>query len=323
MIADCLDNINDYYDTGLKYARLKELGFAQEHILPNRLIKSNKFSNLEFIQAELSDKNKMITFFSSHKFDQVIHLAAQAGVRYSITNPYAYIESNIVGFLNVLEGCRQQGITRLIYASSSSVYGNNNKIPFNEDDNVDNPVSLYAATKKSNELLAYSYSNLYKFQTIGLRFFTAYGPWGRPDMAPMLFTNAILNDKPIEVFNEGNLERDFTYIDDIINGIIEISATEIKALRSQEIFNIGYGSPTSLMNFISELENQLGKPAKKIMREMQQGDVFKTYADTSKLDSIIKQTHKTDLVSGIKKFVDWYLLYEQQKNVLLQPLSSR
>ena len=278
-----LDNINDYYDVNLKYGRLRELGVDREKIEPGRTVKSTKFPGLQFIKLDSTDLDGLNGLFDQENFDRVIHLAAQAGVRYSIENPHAYVQSNLVGFVNILECCRHHQIEHLVYASSSSVYGNNQKVPFSEEDRVDHPVSMYAATKKSNELMAYTYSHLYHLPTTGLRFFTVYGPWGRPDMAPMIFADAIVNEKPLKVFNNGQMERDFTYIDDIVEGVLKVTEnipgpdTEQPYYR---VLNIGNSRPVRLMDFISQMENPLGKKAVKEMHPMQPGDVVQTYADT-------------------------------------------
>jgi UDP-glucuronate 4-epimerase len=300
-----LDNINDYYDQSLKYARLKDL---------------ESYKNFDFVKQNLEDKEDLKTLFAEQKFDIVYNLAAQAGVRYSIENPYAYIESNIVGFINILECCRHNKIKHLIYASSSSVYGNNEKVPFKESDKVDYPISLYAATKKSNELMAYTYSHLYHIPTTGLRFFTVYGPWGRPDMSPMLFAKAIYEGKTIKVFNKGNLKRDFTYIDDIVEGLFRLLNYIPNENNSQpyyNLFNIGHSSPINLMDFIKTMEKCIGKKAILEMYPMQQEDVYITFADTSKLENAVGYKPTTDLESGINEFLIWYKQYfygEYQKN---------
>jgi len=306
-----LDNINDYYDIRLKYARLKKCGIeVNGNLFPyNRKIKSNCFTNYTFVRLNLEDRDAMNNLFKNEKFDKVVHLAAQAGVRYSISNPYSYIDSNLNGFINILECCRNYGVQTLIYASSSSVYGHNTKTPFSEDDTTDFPVSLYAATKKANELMAFSYSKLYNISTVGLRYFTVYGPYGRPDMAPMLFADAITKGKPIKVFNNGNLCRDFTYIDDIVRGSIKVidaypynSTDEIP----YKIYNIGCSQPIKLMDFIVEMENALGLKAIKEYLPMQQGDVYQTYADITKLKSDIEYIPVISLAEGMKKFIKWY-----------------
>lgn len=301
-----LDNINDYYDVNLKYARLNELGVERINAEQSKvLINSSKFPDFSFIRMNLEDRVGLPKLFESEKFDVVINLAAQAGVRYSLENPESYIDSNIVGFLNILECCRHHEIKHLLYASSSSVYGENSSEKFSIKDRVDNPISLYAATKKSNELMAYTYSHLYKLPTSGLRFFTVYGPWGRPDMAMFLFTKAMLEGKSIKVFNNGDLMRDFTYIDDIINGI-EIIFNNIPDSHSPyEIMNIGFGSPQPLMHFINSIEDNLGIQAKIEFLEMQPGDVPRTSADTSELNKLGYRS-TIDINEGVKRFVDWY-----------------
>jgi len=315
-----LDNINDYYDVKLKYARLNQTGIEQEKIEYNKLINSTKYTNYKFIKLNLEDKENINKLFKEEKFDAVCNLAAQAGVRYSISNPYAYIQSNIVGFLNILEGCRHYGVNNLSYASSSSVYGLNKSKPFKTTDKTEHPVSLYASTKKSNELMAHTYSHLYNISTTGLRFFTVYGPWGRPDMAPMLFTEAILNNKPIKIFNHGNMSRDFTYIDDIIEGIIKVIDNPAKANKNwnpkdpdisssyapYKLYNIGHNSPTKLMDFIDILEKELNMEAKKEFLPMQKGDVESTWANVDELIEDFDYKPKTSLSKGIKEFVKWY-----------------
>lgn len=309
-----LDNINDYYEVSLKYNRLKELGIlqteAQEFI---KLTMSSSYKNFSFIRMHLEDRESVSKLFESQGFDVVCNLAAQAGVRYSLENPEAYIDSNVVGFLNILECCRHNNIKHLLYASSSSVYGENDKIPFSVTDNVDHPISLYAATKKSNELMAYTYSHLYNIPTTGLRFFTVYGPWGRPDMALFLFTKAIDKGEPIKVFNHGNMSRDFTYIDDIINGIeIVLDNPPNQTTQQQKtpyrLSNIGNGNPESLGDFIAAIEQSLGKNAKKDYLPMQPGDVPRTWADVSELEKMGYKS-QTKIQEGVKSFVDWYKTY--------------
>jgi UDP-glucuronate 4-epimerase len=303
-----LDNINDYYDVNLKFARLKQLGISRTHASKfDFLSKSHLFGdNFLFIRSNLEDSDSLSKLFLSHKFDIVCNLAAQAGVRYSIENPLAYINSNIVGFLNILECCRHNNIKRIVYASSSSVYGNSKQVPFNESNNVDNPISLYAATKKSNELMAHSYSHLYGIETIGLRFFTVYGPWGRPDMACFLFTDAILNNRPINVFNNGKLSRDFTYIDDIVNGVVNTLIEDSKNKNLFKLYNIGNGNPVKLLDFIKIIENKIGFKAIKKMLPMQSGDVNVTYANTMNLKQDYNYKSNVNVEYGIDKFVSWY-----------------
>ena len=291
-----LDNLNSYYEAELKQYRLAQL---------------TSFENFKFIQLDLADREGMAELFKIEQFDRVIHLAAQAGVRYSIENPFAYVDSNLVGMMTILEGCRHNKVQHLVYASSSSVYGMNEKIPFSETDNVDQPVSLYAATKKANELMAHSYSKLYKIPTTGLRFFTVYGPAGRPDMAPWLFTEAILNDKPIKVFNHGKMQRDFTYIDDIVEGIIRIQDVVQSKDIPYSLFNIGNNEPIQLSRFIQAIETATGRTAEKIQLDMQPGDVERTYADTSRLENTVNYKPQTEIEHGIQKFVDWYKKYRE------------
>ena len=301
-----LDNINDYYSTDLKYDRLNELGISKNSIQNNILINSSKYQNYKFIKLDLSDKDNLLELFKTESFDIVINLAAQAGVRYSIENPDVYIQSNIIGFFNILESCRNYPVKHLVYASSSSVYGNSQETPFSVDQKVDKPVSLYAATKVTNELMAYTYNKLYDIPSTGLRFFTVYGPWGRPDMAYFLFTNAILKNEEISVFNNGKLERDYTYIDDIVEGIYRLLK---KSPNEAIVTNIGNGSPVNLMDFISEIETQLKIEAKKKFVEMQSGDVYITWADTKTLEDITGYKPKVKLKEGIKKFIEWYKKY--------------
>jgi UDP-glucuronate 4-epimerase len=303
-----LDNINDYYEPLLKYGRLKETGIEKEQITWYKLTTSTLYPNYTFIRMNLEDKQQLFSLFQNEKFDFVINLAAQAGVRYSLENPDVYIQSNIIGFHNILEACKNYPPKHLVHASSSSVYGSNAKIPFEETDKTDSPVSLYAATKKSNELMAHCYSDLYDLKISCLRFFTVYGPWGRPDMAPMLFANAILNEKPIKVFNNGNMERDFTYVDDIVNGIFKLT-TRLESSLNFEIFNIGNGAPIHLMEFIKTIENELKITSKKTFLPMQDGDVPKTWANREKLENAISLNEPTSIEKGIKKFIQWYKGY--------------
>lgn len=304
-----LDNINDYYDVNLKLNRLKQLGI--QNVSYNVLLSSTTHNDqFKFIKLNLQDTEAVNKLFESEQFDSICNLAAQAGVRYSIDNPQAYIDSNIVGFINILEACRNNSVKKLVYASSSSVYGLNDKIPFSTDDSVDSPVSLYAATKKSNELMAHTYSHLFGIKTIGLRFFTVYGPWGRPDMAMFLFTDAVLKDKPIKVFNEGNLSRDFTYIDDVVKGVVATIINESNPdMPLYELYNIGNSKPIKLMDFISEIEKVTGKTAIKDYLPMQAGDVEKTWADVSKLKNNYNYEPTTNIAKGITKFVAWYKKY--------------
>ena len=304
-----LDNINNYYDVNLKFGRLNETGIKESDIEYGKFINSSKYTKYKFIKLNLEDREAIQKLFIEEKFDKVCHLAAQAGVRYSIENPYTYIDSNIVGFINILECCRHNNIQHLVYASSSSVYGMNKKVPFSEDDRVDNPISLYAATKKANELMAHTYSHLYNIPTTGLRFFTVYGPWGRPDMAPILFARAIIKGEPIKVFNNGNLSRDFTYIDDIVKGVVKVIDKAPTCDDNQipnKLFNIGCSNPVNLMYFINTLEEAIGKKANMIMKPMQKGDVYQTYADTTMLEKDFNYKPQTSLKDGIEKFIQWY-----------------
>ena len=308
-----IDNINDYYDSKLKFDRLNELGFSEAELkLFKNEVQSAKFNSLRFSRIDLVDHESIDILFKQEQFEVVCNLAAQAGVRYSIENPKAYIDSNISGFLNVLEGCRNHKVKHLVYASSSSVYGENKKVPFEISDNVDHPISLYAATKKSNELMAHTYGHLYGFKTTGLRFFTVYGPWGRPDMAYYLFAEAISNDKSIKVFNNGQMERDFTYIDDIVNGVTKIIEKNIDSREHYKIYNIGNNKTESLQNFISTIEKAMGQKAIKEMYPMQQGDVPKTFADVNQLIKDYEYSPSTNIKSGIQSFVKWFINYKKK-----------
>lgn len=322
-----LDSINNYYDINLKYARLKETGIKIECICENEIIKSNKFTNYCFVKTKLEDIETLKKTFHSFTPDVVCNLAAQAGVRYSLENPTAYLNSNIHGFLNILELCRAFPVKHLVYASSSSVYGLNKKMPFSVSDNVDHPISLYAASKKSNELMAHTYSHLFKIPTTGLRFFTVYGPWGRPDMALFLFTKAILEGKPIDVYNNGNMVRDFTYIDDIVEGIIRVIDTPPSGNKDwsgknpdpatspapYRLFNIGNSTPVKLMDYISAIEEALEHIAIKNFLPMQSGDVPMTHADVSHLEQAVGYRPTTPVKEGIKKFVEWYMKFYSNK----------
>jgi len=294
-----LDNINDYYDVNLKYHRLSEL---------------EKYEGFTFIRCDISNKDEVNRIFEEHKADVVINLAAQAGVRYSIENPQVYIDSNVIGFFNILEACRNYPVKHLVYASSSSVYGNSDKIPFSVDDRVDNPISLYAATKKSNELMAYTYSHLFGIPATGLRFFTVYGPAGRPDMAYFGFTKKILAGEPIKLFNYGELERDFTYIDDIVEGIMNIIPTvpEERNGARAKVYNIGNNKPVALKEFVAALEDAIGVKAKIEYLPMQPGDVYRTYADISELEKDFGFRPQTDIRTGLKKFAEWYKEYYKE-----------
>jgi len=306
-----LDNLNDYYSPHLKVDRLARLGVNLTTEYPYfKAASSSIFQDFVFYRLDLQDRDRLPALFKTHEFDQVCNLAAQAGVRYSIENPQAYIDSNLVGFSNILECCRLYNIKDFIYASSSSVYGQNDKIPFSEEDRVDQPVSLYAATKRSNELMAYTYSHLYGIRTTGLRFFTVYGPWGRPDMAMFLFTRAIHTGEAIRVFNEGNLERDFTFIDDIIHGVTAvINDKDTKHNDGYRIFNIGNSQPVKLLDFIEEIEQQLDKKAIKTLMSMQAGDVNRTWADSGPLMQRYGYKPAIDIKEGIKRYLQWFQEY--------------
>ena len=299
-----VDNLNDYYDVALKKARLVRI----QHAL------------FKLVQLDIADRDGVASLFKSEKFDQVIHLAAQAGVRYSIENPHAYADSNLVGHLNILEGCRHNNVKHLVYASSSSVYGLNAKTPFATSDSVDHPVSLYAATKKSNELMAHSYSHLYGIPTTGLRFFTVYGSWGRPDMAPFIFTKKILDGDTIDINNKGDMWRDFTHVNDIVEGVVRIAdvvptgnndwtvegGTPATSSAPYAVYNIGHGSPINLMDFVNAIEDELGLEAKKNFRKMQPGDVYQTYADTQDLFAAAGYKSKVTVKEGVAEFIQWY-----------------
>ncbi len=308
-----LDNINDYYDVNLKFSRLNELGIATEDATIFNENCQSKNANFSFVRMNLEDRDELPELFKKEKFDIVCNLAAQAGVRYSLENPETYVDSNLVGFLNILECCRHNDIKHLVYASSSSVYGLNEKIPFSTDDNVDHPISLYAATKKSNELMAHTYSHLFKIPTTGLRFFTVYGPWGRPDMAMFLFTDAIVNDRSIKVFNHGKMERDFTYIDDIVEGVVRIieKSPQIRIDNNEyyKIYNIGNNNSVKLLDFIKEIEINLEKVANKNMLPMQPGDVERTWADVDELIKDYDYRPNTSIKDGVKSFINWFKAY--------------
>ena len=320
-----LDNINSYYDINLKYGRLLTLGIEENAVKWYLFVESNVYEKFRFIRMNLEDKQAMQMLFANERFDKVVNLAAQAGVRYSIENPYAYVESNIDGFLNVLEGCRHYRVKHLIYASSSSVYGLNGKVPFSENDSVAHPVSLYAATKKSNELMAHTYSHLYAIPTTGLRFFTVYGPWGRPDMSPFLFASAILNNRPIKVFNNGDMLRDFTYIDDIVEGVLRVidhvpepnlnwndqNPEPSSSKAPYKIYNIGNSHPVKLMDFIEAIEKAIGHPADKIYFPMQPGDVYQTNADTTALERELGFKPNKSIIEGVRNTIDWYRSFYQ------------
>lgn len=302
-----IDNLNNYYDVNLKLGRLKDCGFDIESIAYARTVDSPLGGR--FLQLNLEDAAAMVKLFHREKFDFVCHLAAQAGVRYSVENPSVYIDSNINGFFNILEGCRDAGVKHLVFASSSSVYGMNSKIPFSEDDPVDQPVSLYAATKKSNEAMAYSYSYLFKIPITALRFFTVYGPWGRPDMALFKFTRAILNDQPIQLYNYGDMQRDFTYVDDIVEGVFRVMKDHKKGsgeAAPYNLYNIGNGKPVGLQDFVKALEKATQKTAKTELLPLQAGDVYRTWASTEKLQRDYGFTPSVEVENGVKSFVNWY-----------------
>jgi len=315
-----LDNINDYYDIRVKHGRLKETGIDPDALLYGHPHPSEIYHNHRFVKLNLEDREGIEKLFAEEKFDAVCHLAAQAGVRYSLTNPHAYVDSNIVGFVNILESCRHNGVGHLAYASSSSVYGLNETMPFSTHDNVDHPISLYAASKKSNELMAHTYSHLYNLPTTGLRFFTVYGPWGRPDMALFLFTKAILEDRPIDVYNYGEMQRDFTYVDDIVEGLVRVIDHPPKgnpewsgkhpdpgsSRAPYKIYNIGNNAPVKLMDFITAIEEAIGKKAEKNLLPIQPGDVPATYADVSDLIEDLGYKPATPIREGIDRFVTWY-----------------
>lgn len=307
-----IDNINNYYDTSLKYLRLKESGIDPHEAESGHLVQSLKYRGYRFKKLALEDKADLIELFDNESFDRVCHLAAQAGVRYSLENPQAYIDSNISGFLNILESIRSFPVEHMVYASSSSVYGNSEDMPLSILQRTDSPVSLYAATKKSNELMAYAYSHLFKIPSTGLRFFTVYGPWGRPDMAYFSFTKAICGGNPIKVFNNGDLFRDFTYIDDIVEGVVRvIDKSPVSLALPAKVYNIGNSSPVNLFYFIETLEKAIGKKAIKELFPMQPGDVYKTFADVSDLENEFGYHPSTSIEMGLQKFVDWYKVYSQ------------
>ena len=316
-----LDNINDYYDQRVKYGRLEATGIAQEAVEFGALVPSTDHKNYAFIQMDLEDREGIFDLFKTGQFDAVCNLAAQAGVRYSLTNPFAYIDSNIVGFINILEACRHHGVNNLSYASSSSVYGLNEELPFATTHNVDHPISLYAASKKSNELMAHTYSHLYGISTTGLRFFTVYGPWGRPDMALFLFTKAALDGRAIDVFNHGNMLRDFTYVDDIVEGVVRVidnpaqpdpawsgkTPNPSSSSAPYKVYNIGNNNPVKLMDFITAIETKLGKTIEKNMMPIQPGDVPATFANVDDLVEDLHYKPETSVQEGVDRFIEWYL----------------
>lgn len=308
-----LDSINDYYDVGLKYARLADTGIMQQDIVDGTLVQSHTLPGYRFVRMDLTDRDGIGRLFQSERFTHVCNLAGQAGVRYSIENPYSYVQSNVVGFLNILEGCRNCHVSSLVYASSSSIYGMNPHVPFKESDRTDTPVSLYAATKKSDEVMAYAYSKLYGFQTVGLRFFTVYGPWGRPDMAPYKFMKAITEGREIQVFNHGDMLRDFTYIDDIVEGVRLVLHSECKDDVPARIYNIGNSAPVRLLDFIGTIERVTGRKAHMKMLDMQPGDVTRTYADTSRLQHDFGYKPSTSIEEGIRRLYDWYIKWDDSK----------
>lgn len=313
-----IDNMNDYYNVNLKYDRLSELGiWANENmnqITHGKEINSIAYTYFRFNRIDIQDKDRLFNLFANEKFDYVIHLAAQAGVRYSIENPEVYIENNIIGFFNILEACRHYPVKKLIYASSSSVYGDNTQMPFSIKNKTDAPISLYAATKKSNELMAHAYSHLYNIETVGLRFFTVYGSWGRPDMSPILFADAITKNQPIQVFNNGELERDFTHVSDITEGIARIIHANQSEQKKYLLFNIGNGHPVKLLDFINTIEKELNKKAELLFVPMQAGDVKQTWAETLELEEYCNYKPTTTIQQGIKEFIKWYQEYNLRKN---------
>ena len=307
-----LDNINSYYAQTLKYARLADAGIRPDAIGEGRTARSTKTPLYRFVKMDLTDRAGMESLFASEGFDIVVNLAGQAGVRYSVENPFAYVESNITGFLNILENCRHHPVKHLVYASSSSIYGMGNHVPYSETDQTDAPVSLYAATKKADELMAHAYSKLYGIPATGLRFFTVYGPWGRPDMAPFIFLKSILEGKPIRVFNHGNMQRDFTYIDDIVAAILLLLEHPSEADVPHRVYNVGHSDPVALMDFIGTIEKETGRKAVMVMEGMQPGDVCCTYADISRLKHDFGFAPRVSIREGIHSFYDWYKGYTQR-----------
>ena len=332
-----LDNINDYYDTRLKYARLEQSGIPEHEVQWNTEVQSKAYPLYRFVRMNLEDREPLMELCKKEKFDRVINLAAQAGVRYSISNPDVYVQSNVVGFLNILEACRHCNVGHLVYASSSSVYGLNEQMPFSVTQHADHPISLYAATKKSNELMAHVYSHLYRLPTTGLRFFTVYGPWGRPDMSYYLFADAIMNNQPIKVFNQGQMKRDFTFIDDIVQGIMHVMEKPAAAAAGEwnaaqpnpalstapyRIYNIGNNSPVPLLEFIRELEKNCGKKAALQMMDMQPGDVQVTWADVDELMHKFDYKPHTTIKQGLHAFMQWYLDYTHAASLQKQALDA-
>lgn len=304
-----IDNLNDYYDPELKLARLASTGIDRATLTAEGVAESDTYSGYRFMRLDLADREGIDKLFDREEIDGVINLGGQAGVRYSLVNPYAYIESNVVGFLNILENCRRHPVNHLVYASSSSVYGMRSDMPYRESDKTDTPVSLYAATKKSNELMAYAYSHLYGIPATGLRFFTVYGPWGRPDMAPYLFLHAVMEGKPIRVFNHGDMQRDFTYIDDIVEGVVRVLEHAPDGEDPHRVYNIGHSEPVELMDFIRTIERVSGKKAIMQMEDMQAGDVVCTYADTTRLEEDFDFHPQIGVEEGIRRYYEWYKSY--------------
>ena len=304
-----IDNINSYYNVKLKYDKLPLLGINEINLWPNKLFQSDKYKNFQFGKIDITDRYQIEELFRKERFDIVVNLAAQAGVQYSIQNPHSYVENNITGFINLIDAAKRNGVSHFVYASSSSVYGNREEVPFTEEDNVDCPISLYAASKKSNELMAHTYSYLYGLKTTGLRFFTVYGPWGRPDMAPFIFTKNILEDKEITIFNQGKLERDFTYVDDIVDGLFSVIHQKPHKEYIYNIYNIGNSKPINILDFIKTIERILNKKAKIRFKPLRKGDVYRTYASTEKLYRDYNYITKTDINDGLESFIKWYLDY--------------
>jgi UDP-glucuronate 4-epimerase len=303
-----IDNINSYYDRSLKYAKLPILGIEVDNLIPNKLYRSKKNNRFRFAKTDITDRFEIEELFENEKFDIVVNLAAQAGVQYSITNPHTYIENNITGFINIIDAAKANNVKHFIYASSSSVYGDREDVPFKETDSVDQPISLYAASKRSNELIAHTYSKLYNLKTTGLRFFTVYGPWGRPDMAPYIFIKRIIEGKPITVFNNGNMERDFTYIDDIIDGVFKV-VLDNKYAPKHKIYNVGNSKPINLSIFIQTIERVLDKKAIIKYMQIRKGDVKKTFSDITSIKTDFNYKPATDIEKGIEDFYKWYTTY--------------
>ena len=308
-----IDNINNYYDTNLKLSKLPLFGLKKHSKYNQEFIKSDLYENFLFAKIDLKDRDTIVKIFKKYKFHSVINLAAQAGVQYSLKNPYTYIENNITGFINLIENSKNNNVKHFIYASSSSIYGDRKEVPFSEYDNADKPISLYAASKKSNELIAHSYSHLYDLKTTALRFFTVYGPWGRPDMAPFIFLNKILNNQEIDVYNNGQMLRDFTFIDDIVKGIIEVLLSNKNQRNNYEVFNIGNSDPIMLLDFIKKIEKVSNKKAKIKFKPLRMGDVVKTYSDSSKLFENYNYKPNTSLSTGLQKFYKWYINFFEFK----------